>query len=256
MSPLLVGADCVPGNEKFMPPVDWWAGYIDGAFQSFPTLRALAGGARPVLAYTVLGHPVPPFSTPKLILDVETGDPVLPAGVAGWFRQELALGWPMDRLATYASSSRWEEIDADVASAGVAITGQNRMAAQYDGVASLNTIERGGGQGFFPADHFGAKQYSDKGGPVVSANGSHAYDLSVATPAWVGTAPASHNPQEDIVAITCGANNDGAFHVFVERADGSVDYTYQKKGDTSWQGGKPGVGVAALQNFAPAPAKK
>lgn len=59
--------------------------------------------------------------------------------------------------------------------------------------------------------------------------------------------------EEDIVAITCGENNAGAFHVFVEAKDGSIWYTWQRKGESNWNGGKQGVSVASLQPFAPAP---
>ena len=59
--------------------------------------------------------------------------------------------------------------------------------------------------------------------------------------------------EEDIVAVATGVNNAGALHVFVEAKDGSIWYTWQKKGETSWQGGKAGVSVAKLQPFAPAP---
>jgi hypothetical protein len=72
-----------------------------------------------------------------------------------------------------------------------------------------------------------------------------------------GVAPTPPTPQppkeEDIVAIATGTNNGGAFHVFVEAKDGSVWYTWQKKGESAWQGGKQGVSVAKLQPFAPAP---
>jgi len=59
--------------------------------------------------------------------------------------------------------------------------------------------------------------------------------------------------EEDIVAISTGVNSAGALHVFVEAKDGSVWYTWQRKGETSWQGGAAGKSVAALQPFAPAP---
>jgi hypothetical protein len=61
-------------------------------------------------------------------------------------------------------------------------------------------------------------------------------------------------PKEDeIVAITTGVNKAGALHVFYEAKDGSVWYTWQRPGDTAWQGGKPGQSTAKLQPFAPAP---
>lgn len=255
---LLTGADCVPGNERFMPPTDWWAGYVDGSFQSYPSLVRLANGARPVMAYTVLGHPIPVFTVPKLIVDVESGNPVDPIEVDNWFRQQLGLGWPMEKLAVYASSSRWDEIDRDVAAAGIKLTADNRAVAQYDGVASLNTIRHADGS-FYPPDHFGLKQYSDKGGPVVSANGSHAYDLNVATESFIAVGSTGNQPPgpgDDIVSITCGNNQSGVFHVLVERQDGRVEYTWQDGKDNSWQGGKKGVSPAGFSLFAPAPDKK
>jgi len=70
-----------------------------------------------------------------------------------------------------------------------------------------------------------------------------------------GGPPPSPKPptEEEIVAVTCGTNSAGALHVFVEAKDGSVWYTWQKKGETSWEGGKTGKQVAGLKPFAPAP---
>lgn len=70
-----------------------------------------------------------------------------------------------------------------------------------------------------------------------------------------GASPPTPTPpkEEDIVAIATGLNNAGALHVFVEAKDGSVWYTWQKKGETSWEGGQPGKAVANLKPFAPAP---
>lgn len=59
--------------------------------------------------------------------------------------------------------------------------------------------------------------------------------------------------EEEIVAIATGVNSAGALHVFVEAQDGSIWYTWQRKNETSWQGGKPGKSVADLQPFAPKP---
>lgn len=75
-------------------------------------------------------------------------------------------------------------------------------------------------------------------------------------------APATPTPtptppkEADIVAIACGENNAGAFHVFVEAKDGSIWYTWQRKGESAWEGGKPNVSTATLKPFAPAPAVK
>jgi hypothetical protein len=70
-----------------------------------------------------------------------------------------------------------------------------------------------------------------------------------------GDSPAQPPTEEEIVAIATGVNSAGALHVFVERDDGSVWYTWQRKGDTAWEGGKKGQGTAELQPFAPAPGK-
>lgn len=59
--------------------------------------------------------------------------------------------------------------------------------------------------------------------------------------------------QEEIVAITAVVNNAGALHVFVEAKDGRIWYTWQRKGESAWQGGKAGQAPAGLQLFAAAP---
>ena len=248
---LLVGADCVPGNVSLLPNVDWYGGYPDGLFVSFFDIRA-AHPDKPVVAYTVLGHPMPPFQCAKLILDVEPGNPVTAAGVPGWIRQQMNLGWPFNKLAISPSSSMWRPIDSSCANAGIQLTWQNRMVAQWDGIQSLSDIRDS--VGLFPADHFGAKQYTDKGGPVVGG-GNHAYDLSVCLPEFLTAHTDPPTPTEDIVAIACSQNHDGQLHVFVEREDGRVEYTWQKN-DNSWNGGKTGVSVADFKLFAPAPDKK
>jgi len=62
-------------------------------------------------------------------------------------------------------------------------------------------------------------------------------------------------PLEDYMAIAACVADNGTMHVFVEASDGSVWYTYQPKGSTSWNGGKPGKQVAGLSKLAPAPGK-
>jgi hypothetical protein len=57
---------------------------------------------------------------------------------------------------------------------------------------------------------------------------------------------------EDYMSISV-AELQGTPHVFVEAKDGSVWYTWQKKGQTGWTGGKAGKQVAGLVPFAPAP---
>lgn len=58
--------------------------------------------------------------------------------------------------------------------------------------------------------------------------------------------------EEEIVAISA-TECQGVPHVFVEAKDGSVWYTWQKKGESGWQGGQPGKSPASLKLFAPAP---
>jgi len=75
---------------------------------------------------------------------------------------------------------------------------------------------------------------------------------------FCGTAAPSptHPPQEeDDMPLTCGLNADGSFHVFQEMPDHSIRYTWQKKGETTWHGGKSGVAPAGMTPFAPAPKK-
>lgn len=59
--------------------------------------------------------------------------------------------------------------------------------------------------------------------------------------------------EEEIVSVSAVVNGAGALHVFVEAKNGSIWYTWQRKGETSWQGGKAGAAPAGLQLFAPAP---
>lgn len=57
----------------------------------------------------------------------------------------------------------------------------------------------------------------------------------------------------EIVSVSAVVNNAGALHVFVESKDGSIWYTWQRKGETSWNGGEAGKAPAGLRPFAPAP---
>lgn len=58
---------------------------------------------------------------------------------------------------------------------------------------------------------------------------------------------------EEIADVASCVSASGALHVFVEAVDGSLWFTYQSKGSTSWNGGRPGVSVAGLVPFAPKP---
>jgi hypothetical protein len=93
----------------------------------------------------------------------------------------------------------------------------------------------------------------------------HGRDYATACPgpdlrAWVaagmpaGAAPPPTPPtEEQIRAVASCINSAGALHTFYEARDGSIWYTWQRKGETAWQGGKPGQAPAGLQLFAAAP---
>jgi len=60
---------------------------------------------------------------------------------------------------------------------------------------------------------------------------------------------------EEYMGIAATVSASGNMHVFVEADDGSVWYTYQKKGETAWAGGEAGKRVAGLSKLAPPPGK-
>jgi len=66
-----------------------------------------------------------------------------------------------------------------------------------------------------------------------------------------GSGGASTQEDEEMVASALSAA--GNFHVFVASGK-SVKYTWQKKGETSWEGGAPGRSIAGLKAFGNAPA--
>jgi hypothetical protein len=62
-------------------------------------------------------------------------------------------------------------------------------------------------------------------------------------------APAPSTSEEDQVAVALNWND--AIHVF-ELYDDAIWYTWQNKGETSWNGGKSGSGPAGMSRFCPA----
>lgn len=66
-------------------------------------------------------------------------------------------------------------------------------------------------------------------------------------------APAPPKTEEDILALTSFVSSDGNAHVVVEDKNGNLWYTWQRKGESAWNGGKAGVSVAGLTLFAHAP---
>lgn len=55
---------------------------------------------------------------------------------------------------------------------------------------------------------------------------------------------------DNIVGIDAALNAGGNLHVFVHCANGNTYYTWQKKGESAWEGGKSGVSVAGFSLFA------
>lgn len=60
---------------------------------------------------------------------------------------------------------------------------------------------------------------------------------------------------EDSNMITAATSADGNLHVFQEMPDHSIWYTWQRKGENTWNGGVKGKQVAGMSPFAPAPKK-
>ena len=54
----------------------------------------------------------------------------------------------------------------------------------------------------------------------------------------------------DIIGLTATVSDSGALHLWVYCENGKTYYTWQRKGETSWEGGAPGKSVAGLSLFA------
>ena len=237
MSVWLPGQDAVPEGVPHLTRGNWYAGYIDGLFVSYHLILARFPGAV-VLPITVWGGFEPIL--PALILDVENGNPTPPARVPMWLIAQQMHGYKLSELKVYANRSTWPAINAALDAAKFYLPWYGRWLAEYTYVPHL------------PAG-YGACQYSDRGGPDLGG-GNHAYDLSVAAPQFLHLpTPTIPTGIEDIVSITCGVNKAGQFHVFVERADGRVDYTWQQPDATAWEHDPAGKHEGDLKLFSPAP---
>lgn len=53
-----------------------------------------------------------------------------------------------------------------------------------------------------------------------------------------------------IIGISASLSDVGNLHLFVDCDNGHTYYTWQRKGETSWNGGEPGKSVAGLSLFA------
>jgi len=103
------------------------------------------------------------------------------------------------------------------------------------------------------SDGWGVCQHADLG----QAGGGH-WDCGSGFPMQEvltmarGGSPAPPTPEE-YMAIAAAVAANGNLHVFVEAKDGDIFYTYQKKNESAWAGGKQGERIAGLSFFAPAP---
>lgn len=59
-------------------------------------------------------------------------------------------------------------------------------------------------------------------------------------------------PLEEDQLITSAVSENGTLHVFELRND-EIYYTFQGSAQSGWEGGRPGVGIAAMHPFCPAP---
>ncbi|MGD0386298.1 MAG: hypothetical protein ABSB73_09195 [Solirubrobacteraceae bacterium] len=172
-------------------------------------------------------------STRARIYDVEPGNPMAPADVPDAIKASIAAG--IYRPGAYAPVALMADIRAALDASGLTRDQYVLWLADWDGVAALD-------------DWDAAKQYRNAG----------AYDVSVCLPDFFAPlaptpAPAPPLPEEDSM-IAVGLNAQGDFHVFQERADGSIWFTVEPHGTSAWGGGEPGKQIAGLTLFSPAPA--
>lgn len=202
-----------------------YAGYINGAYATYAALRARFPRS-PVLAITITA------AATAHVLDVENGD-ATPAQAPGWVRLCHADGIALPII--YAARATMEQAGGVLA----------RLAAAQlvPGVDCLLWVAQWDGIPLVPAG-YDAKQYASV----------EAYDTSniVDPDRFFGAAPAPP-PEEENMAIATGLNHAGDFHVFQERADGSIWYTVERAGSDDWGGGEAGRKVAGLTLFSPAP---
>jgi hypothetical protein len=210
------------------------AGYVGGHWPTYPSLVTEFPHAHH-LSIAVNAHQT------ARCLDIEPGD-ASPAQAPEWFRTlaDHSQGLPV----LYGSASVVQQIVDTMAAAGIHRGQYFIWSAHY---THAEHICGPGGCGYPTAD---ATQWTD------TALGRN-LDQSLCSDAFFGAGPPAPTPptEEEIVAIATGVNASGALHVFYEAKDGSVWYTWQKKGETGWEGGQPGKSVAGLQPFAPTPGK-
>lgn len=204
------------------------AGYVGGKWPTYEPLCAKFPNAHHLsIAVTA--------SQRARCLDIEPGD-ASPAQAPGWFHNyaDRSQGLPV----LYTSASQVAGLVATMTAAGITRERYLIWSAHYTHSEHICGV----GCGYHAAD---ATQWTDK---ALGRN----LDQSLCSPAFFGTGFLTPTP-EDLVAVTSFVNSAGVAHVVYEHRDGSLWYTWQKKGENSWEGGQPGKQVAGLKPFAPAP---
>jgi hypothetical protein len=209
------------------------AGYVGGHWPTYNALVAKFPNAHHLSIAVNAGQAA-------RCLDVEPGD-ATPDQAPTWFHTHADHSHGLPVL--YASASSINQVRSAMARATIPRSEYLLWSAHYtfhEHICSPETC------GYPQAD---ATQWTDK------ALG-HNLDQSCCQDYFFGAAPApTPTPPtlEDMVAITAAVAADGTLHVFYEHKDGSLWFTYQKKGETSWKGGQSGKQIAGLSHFAPAP---
>jgi hypothetical protein len=104
-------------------PMDAAAGYVDGKFQTFPTLREHVPPGTTLMSISVFGNPAD-------CIDIEAGD-VGAAGGAAWVAARLAAGHR--RPVVYTAASNIRNVLGELAAVGVA-RGETRVWSAHYGI--------------------------------------------------------------------------------------------------------------------------
>jgi hypothetical protein len=227
---LFTGADTVGGDIGLLPDgLDAYMSYVDN-FGGYNELVARFGHTTAFLVSITI------FGNRARCADVEPGA-MSAASFGQWLGDGRAIG--NDQFGPpwgYASASN--------------------MAALINAAAGRPFIRWSAHFGFgphicgpntcgFPQAHW--TQWDDHG-----AQGQN-IDRSIGR-VLTQPAPPPPTPTED--GMITAATLNGIPHVFVERTDGSVWYTFQPAGGGhGWEGGQPGKQIAGLRPFAPPPGK-
>ena len=145
-------------------------------------------------------------------------------GFASWSNDE----WMKNHQTMLENTAKW--IAEEAKHFGIPITKLNASQAQGSGR--------------------GVCQHVDLG----SAGGGH-HDCGTGFPMdyvlTMAKGGAAQAPTEESEMVASAVAANGNYHVFVAKGK-DLKYTWQKKGETNWEGGAPGKSVAGLNHFATA----